>query len=65
LSEKLTHQARADLAGAHRPTATTLLNDALYEGILGQALENRLAINMPADLWVLSGYHPPFERPAE
>ena len=32
LSERLTHQVLADLAGAHRATVTTLLNDWLYEG---------------------------------
>ena len=32
---KPTHQVLADLAGAHRATVTTLLNDWLYEGVLG------------------------------
>ena len=35
LSERLTHQVLADLAGAHRATVTTLLNDWLYDGVLG------------------------------
>lgn len=59
LSEKLTHQVLADLAGAHRATVTTLLNDWLYDGILGVTADNRLALRKPGDLWVLAGYHPP------
>lgn len=62
LSEKLTHQVLADLAGAHRATVTTLLNDWLYDGALGMLPGNRLAIKRPGDLWVLAGYHPPTER---
>lgn len=31
---RLTHSVLADLAGAHRSTVTTLLNEWLYEGIL-------------------------------
>jgi len=56
LSERLTHQVLADLSGAHRATVTTLLNDWLYEGILGSSGENRLSIRRPADLWALAGY---------
>lgn len=63
LSEKLTHQVLADLAGAHRATVTTLLNDWLYEGVLGEAPGKRLAIRKPADLWVLAGYDPPSKGP--
>jgi CRP/FNR family transcriptional regulator, cyclic AMP receptor protein len=59
LSEKLTHQVLADLAGAHRATVTTLLNDWLYDGILGVTADNRMALRKPGDLWVLAGYHPP------
>jgi len=59
LSEKLTHQVLADLAGAHRATVTTLLNDWLYDGALASLPGNRLAIQRPGDLWVLAGYHPP------
>jgi len=29
-----THQELADLAGAHRSTVTTILNDWIYDGIL-------------------------------
>jgi CRP-like cAMP-binding protein len=58
LSEKLTHQVLADLAGAHRATVTTLLNDWLYDGVLDVTTDNRLAIRKPSDLWVLAGYHP-------
>jgi len=65
LSEKLTHQVMADLAGAHRATVTTLLNDWLYDGVLGVAQGNRLAIRNPADLWVLAGYHPRSQGPEE
>ncbi|MDA0328718.1 MAG: Crp/Fnr family transcriptional regulator [Gemmatimonadetes bacterium] len=64
LSEKLTHQVLADLSGAHRATVTTLLNDWLYEGILGATPDNRLALKRPGDLWILAGYHPPTELPA-
>jgi len=63
LSEKLTHQVLADLAGAHRATVTTLLNDWLYEGVLGEAPGKRLAIRKPSDLWVLAGYDPPSKGP--
>ena len=62
LSEKLTHQVLADLAGAHRATVTTLLNDWLYDGVLGTLPDNRLALRRPGDLWVLAGYHPPTDR---
>ncbi len=56
LSERLTHQVLADLAGAHRATVTTLLNDWLYDGIIGTTSENRLSIRRPGDLWALAGY---------
>jgi len=56
LSERLTHQVLADLAGAHRATVTTLLNDWLYEGIISTTTDHRLALRRPADLWVLAGY---------
>ena len=58
LSEKLTHQVLADLAGAHRATVTTLLNDWIYDGVLGVTRDNRLIIDRPGDLWALAGYHP-------
>lgn len=58
LSERLTHQVLADLAGAHRATVTTLLNDWLYEGILGATPDHRITLRRPADLWALAGYHP-------
>jgi CRP-like cAMP-binding protein len=35
IAQKLTHQVLADLAGAHRSTVTTILNDWLYQGLLG------------------------------
>ena len=56
LSERLTHQVLADLAGAHRATVTTLLNDWIYEGILSVTPDNRLSLRRPADLWALAGY---------
>jgi len=59
LSERLTHQVLADLAGAHRATVTTLLNDWLYDGVIGMTTDNRLAFRKPADLWVLAGYQAP------
>lgn len=58
LSERLTHQVLADLAGAHRATVTTLLNDWLYDGIIASASDHRLSIRRPGDLWSLAGYHP-------
>lgn len=55
-SERLTHQVLADLSGAHRATVTTLLNDWLYEGILGSTVDNRLVVRRPSDLWACAGY---------
>ena len=65
LSVKPTHQVLADLAGAHRATVTTLLNDWLYEGVLGASQEGGLAIRRPHDLWTLAGYHPGVDDPDE
>jgi CRP-like cAMP-binding protein len=65
LSERLTHQVLADLAGAHRATVTTLLNDWLYEGILATGAGGYFAIQKPAELWALAGYHTPRDRPPE
>ncbi|MCH1570466.1 MAG: Crp/Fnr family transcriptional regulator [Longimicrobiales bacterium] len=56
LSERLTHQVLADLAGAHRATVTTLLNDWLYDGIIGSTPDHRFSIRRPGDLWALAGY---------
>lgn len=64
LSERFTHQILADLAGAHRATVTTLLNDWLYEGILGADKGGRLVLARPTGLWSQAGYHPP-EAPDE
>ena len=58
LTQKLTHQVLADLSGAHRATVTTLLNDWLYDGVLGTTTEGCLALGRPRDLWVLAGYDP-------
>jgi len=57
LTQKLTHQVLADLAGSHRATVTTLLNDWLYDGVLGTATDGCLALRRPRDLWALAGYH--------
>jgi CRP-like cAMP-binding protein len=56
LSERLTHQILADLAGAHRATITTLLNDWIYDGVVGVTSDHRLSLRKPADLWALAGY---------
>lgn len=56
LSERLTHQVLADLAGAHRATVTTLLNDWIYDGVLATDDENRLVLSRPTRLWSLAGY---------
>lgn len=65
LSLKLTHQVLADLAGSHRATVTTLLNDWLYDGVLATTKEGCLALRKPRDLWALAGYHSgPSEGPA-
>jgi len=57
LTQKLTHQVLADLAGAHRATVTTLLNDWLYDGTLGVTRDHRLTLRKPAELRALAGYH--------
>jgi CRP/FNR family transcriptional regulator, cyclic AMP receptor protein len=41
---RVTHQVLADLSGSHRSTVTTLLNEWIYDGILG---------NRGRELWVL------------
>lgn len=64
LGERLTHQVLADLAGAHRATVTTLLNDWLYEGVLHADPAGRLVLARPAGLWSRAGYHPPERAPA-
>lgn len=63
LSERLTHQILADLAGAHRATVTTLVNDWIYEGILGTGAGGRLILARPAGLWAQAGYHPGEDGP--
>lgn len=57
LSERFTHQVLADLAGAHRATVTTRLNDWIYEGILRADRQGRLTVVRPGDLLALAGYH--------
>ena len=56
-TQKLTHQVLADLAGSHRATVTTLLNDWLYDGVLATAADGCLSLRRPRDLWALAGYH--------
>ena len=63
LSERVTHQVLADLAGAHRATVTTLLNDWIYDGVI-DAAHGRMTIQRPAELWALAGYHPAQRRRA-
>ncbi len=49
LGHWFTHQEIADLAGVHRSTVTTAINDWIYEGVLKQSLKN-LVINKPGAL---------------
>ena len=49
LGHWFTHQEIADLAGVHRSTVTTAINDWIYQGILRQSLKN-LVINKPGAL---------------
>ena len=57
LPVRLTHQVLADLAGAHRATVTTLLNDWIYDGILRTDAGGRIVLARPHDVWSLAGYH--------
>lgn len=65
LTQRLTHQVLADLSGAHRATVTTLLNDWLYERVLGTTPDGCIALARPGDLWALAGYHPTPQSPAQ
>ena len=65
LSERLTHQVLADLAGSHRATVTTLLNDWLYQDVLATDSDGRLVLAKPREFWSLAGYHPPSSPSAE
>lgn len=56
LSERFTHQLLGDLAGVHRATVTTLLNDWLYEGVIAVSDDHRLILRKPTELWALAGY---------
>lgn len=64
LTERLTHQVLADLAGAHRATVTTLLNDWIYEGVLATDTQGHLVLVRPTRLWSRAGYHPPEAEPS-
>lgn len=46
---QITHQTLADLAGAHRSTVTTTLNDWIYRGVLDEASRG-IIITRPDDL---------------
>jgi CRP-like cAMP-binding protein len=59
LQVRLTHQILADLAGAHRATVTTLVNDWIYDGTLAAGPGGRLVIARPPSLWAKAGYLPP------
>jgi len=63
ITQKVTHQILADLAGAHRATVTTLLNDWLYSGVLVARADGCLALQRPRDLLALAGYHSAAEKP--
>ena len=49
LDHWFTHQELADLAGAHRSTVTTAINDWIYDGVLKQP-PRALIINKPGTL---------------
>ena len=55
LGVRPTHQVLADLAGAHRATVTTVINEWLYEGILSDR-DGNLTLSRPSALWRLAGY---------
>lgn len=61
LGVRLTHQILADLAGSHRATVTTLLNDWLYEGHLDTDEDGRLVLAKPRGLLELAGFSSPAE----
>jgi len=46
---RLTHKVLADLAGCHRSTVTTLLNDWIYDGVL-QHVDGQFRIVRPEEL---------------
>ena len=50
LDHWFTHQELADLAGAHRSTVTTAINDWIYSGVLKQQERGGLVINKPGTL---------------
>jgi CRP-like cAMP-binding protein len=54
IPQKLTHQVLADLSGAHRSTVTTILNDWLYQGLLGSTRRG-IEIAQPERLARLAG----------
>jgi CRP-like cAMP-binding protein len=50
LDHWFTHQELADLAGAHRSTVTTAINDWIYDGVLKQQPRGGLIVNKPGTL---------------
>ena len=54
LSQRITHQVLGDLAGAHRSTVTTTLNDWIYQGWIAEARRG-LLITSPLGLERLAG----------
>ena len=50
LDHWFTHQELADLAGAHRSTVTTAINDWIYDGMLKPQRRGGLIINKPGTL---------------
>ena len=59
LDHWFTHQELADLAGAHRSTVTTAINDWIYDGVLKQQLRG-LIVNKPGTL--RKGGHRGFQK---
>lgn len=57
-----THQELADLAGAHRSTVTTTLNDWLYRGILAEASRAIVLSDLPGLSALGSGLRQGFPR---
>lgn len=50
LDHWFTHQELADLAGAHRSTVTTAINDWIYDGVLKRQPRGGLIVNKPGTL---------------
>ena len=59
LSVRFTHQVLADLAGAHRATVTTLINDWLYDGVISTRTNGCFELIRLQELRALAGYDLP------